>query len=543
MYLYLSFISILICLTSANNNDLNDQQPNLDDYSQAINNYDLASLNNSTSQNVLDLLQTIQEANSTAQFTTRNITDLNQTNLTSPNIPILFNSYQYDLANYQDARIKESSASSQLDSSDTNQNYYAAKEFSGFDDNQKMFIEQQIEQDSKYMPEVFDLPPPVPTQIIQQPMIDQISGSQYDYGTKINKITKPTIQNTIKNTPILVSNNRLNKYSTKGSNSIKMANNQEWNVMDKNQQSGYIHVNQNSLGNAIKSKSNNYQTSDDGFTSLDQQYDLSKANKIKFVNQPSYRPSDDVQIITSNNQILASQFNQQPIQQQIISSSSYPSVKQQQPQQSGYIRKLPCTKNQQQQQRPFYFGWKQRQPTNQLNQQRQKIAVNQALNFIQQQPQQTTYSNNYQANKHFGMPNQFDQQSAIGQQQFNNKIRKCCIVKFVPKPNYNRGSQFAASSMPLNPFQNNLTGMFGVGVNSVVHKIENKKSKIKNLIKAPFVFVNDMKHKALSSSNQFRPPSSSNFNSNYNSNYNPNYNPNYVQQQNTFTKSSYNQEY
>ena len=561
MYLpYLSFISILICLASAD--ELSEPH---DDYSQAINNYDQTALGNAT-QNVADLLQTLN--NSTA---TQNLTGLTglTTNLTTADIPTLFNTYQYDSPVYQEARPKDQSVSSSsaqstlLESSGTSQNFYA-KEYAGFDDNQKMYIEQQIEQDSKYLPEVFDLPPPVPAQVIEQsasstPTDGALTGqvNVFDYGTKINKNTRPVQSGTIRTAPVVANKNRLNKYpAVKGTvNSIKMANNQEWNIIDKTQ-AGYINVAQPNyaLDNAaLKSSLSGY--SDDSFSSLDQQYDLTKASKAQAAGQANYnRPIEGTtQIITANSPQQVSSYQYSPQQFQQIISSSYaaspvkqsPTVAQYNPiqQANTYVRKPPCTKSQNaynsydrqtDRQRPFYFGWKAQQQR--LNN-AQKAGVNQATNYVQQ-PISYPIPSQANQNRYFGMPNQFDQQSL-------NKGRKCCIIRMVPKPAFNKGQQqqsFAASSMPyFNPFQNNLTGMFGVGVSSVVNKIENKKRKVKKLIKAPFMLVNGMKQKAFSSVNQFRAPA---YPSRPNNNYSPsNYGPNYVQQQNTFGTKSVSPEY
>lgn len=574
LYPYLGLISILICLVSAN--ELNDPH---DDYSQAINSYDqlgTQQLGNSTTQNVADLLQTLALANSTVSQSSQNLTGL-ATNLTTANIPTLFNTYQYDSPVYQEARAKDQSTSSSsssqsstlLDSSGTNQNFYT-KEYAGFDDNQKMYIEQQIEQDSKYLPEIFDLPPPVPAQVIEQSAssapTDSAVASQvnvFDYGTKINKITRPSQSGTIRTAPVLASRNRLNKYPVKGTvNSIKMANNQEWNVIEKTQ-GGYINVARPSYNDnaSLKSTVSSYQPSDDSFSSLDQQYDLTKLSKSQSAGQASgySRPIEGTtQIITASNpqQVPSSSYqlyNAPQLQQQIISSSYSSPVKQSQTvaqynqQASAYVRKPPCTKHQNSysnydrqtdRQRPFYFGWKQQQQR--LNN-AQKAAVNQATSYVQQQAISYPISSPANQNRYFGMPNQFDQQPF-------NKGRKCCIVRLVPKPGFNKGQQqpqFGASSMPyFNPFQNNLTGMFGVGVSSVVNKIENKKRKVKKLIKAPFMFVNGMKQKAFSSANQFRAPAYPSRPSYSPSNYSPSsYGSNYVQQQNTFGTKSASSEY
>ena len=540
-YLYFGLISILICLSSAE--DISDQS-GLDDYNQAINSFDLSLNSSSPNQNVIDLLQSIQ-LNSTQPQSVKNTTGLNA-NLTNANIPTLFNSYQYDSPVYQEARNKEQSSSSgaqQLDSSatGTNQNYYA-KEYAGFDDaNQKLYIEQQIEQDSKYLPDVFDLPPPVPaTQTIEQPISSNDNQHNVFDATKSNRI-RP-IQSPFK-TPATAS--RLNKYTTKGTvTSIKMANNQEWNVIDKNQpaqQSAYIQVHPS---HSLKSAGNSYYPidSENSFTSLDQQVDLTKINKVKITGQPDYsRPIEGTQIITANNAPSV-----HPFQQQII--SNYQSTRPQSIAQYGSptlqqqitYQKKPCSKSHNYQgtrDRPFYFGWKQHQQRPYAGPQNQKVANagNQATNYIQSQNYQASNypTGNYQANnKYFGLPNQYDQQ--VKYDQFN-KARKCCIIKFVPKPGFRPNQPVMSGSMMpyYNPLQQgNLNGMFGVGVGGFVNKLENKKSKIKNLIRAPFVFVNGMKHKALG---QYRSP-------NFNPAQSTNYNPNYIQQQNTFTKS-YSPEY
>lgn len=561
LYPYLGIVSILVCLVSAN--ELADSH---DDYSQPINGYD--QLTNAT-QNMADLLQTLALANSTATQVSQNLTGLT-TNLTTANIPTLFNTYQYDSPVYPEARTKDQSTSSssassstQLDSSGTSQNFY--KEYAGFDDNQKMYIEQQIEQDSKYLPEIFDLPPPVPAQVIEQTAsgapADSAVASQvnvFDYGAKVNKITRPSPSGTIRTAPV-ASRNRLNKYPVKGTvNSVKMANNQEWNVIEKTQ-GGYISGSQPNYNDnaSLKSTVSSYQPSDDSFSSFDQQYDLTKLNKPQSTGGYSRPIEGTTQIITAGNaqQVPSGnyqQYNAPQLQQQIISSSYSSPVKQSQTvaqynsQAASYARK-PCTKNQNSysnynrqndRQRPFYFGWKQQQQR--LNNAQK---ANQASNYVQQQQISYPVSSPANQNRYFGMPNQFDQ----------FKGRKCCIVRLVPKPGYSGGQQqFSASSMPyLNPFQNNLTGMFGVGVSSVVNKIENKKRKVKKLIKAPFMFVNGMKQKAFSTANQFRAPAYPSRPSGYRpSNYGQGsfspsnyYGSNYVQQQNTFGTKSVSSEY
>lgn len=524
MYHYLYLISILICAINAT--ELTDTQ---DDHNQSLNNYELSS-NDTSAQNVIDLLQTIQ-SNSTQSLNDQNSNGLS-TNLTSSGIPILFNQYQYDSPVYQEPRSSKeqasttlsSSSSSQstlLDSSGTNQNYQT-KEYTGFDDNQKMYIEQQIEQDSKYLPEIFDMPQPA--QIIEPSVetINQISQINNDFGVKTNKVNRP-VQNSIR-TPAIV--NKLNRYPVKGtSSSVKMANNQEWNVIDKNSQTGFIRVNPNAnLGTTKISSSSNYQSNsnvDDGFTNLDQQYDLTKINKVKITNQ---QPSNYNRPIEGSTQIISANYQNsfQPVQQQIITSNiPQSSIKQQtssqynvpnyqqnnyqqqQQQQINYSKKPPCSKSSTRQKpERFYFGWKQNQLQQQIpQQQRQKYTVNNAMDYIQQQKIYPNYQPNQNQNKHFGMPNHYDQQP----NQFN-RVRKCCIVKLVPKQQsgFNKGgfgnqSPFSSSNiMQFNPFQ---TGMFGGLGGGMINKLENKKSKIKNLIKAPFMLVNDIKHKALGNNN------------------------------------------